>query len=177
MTPLFRACGVLALTALCACAEERHPLDLHLAQLRPDTVSTLPALGWPSGTLLCPMTPYQSELRGSEPPADRVNAFLARKKFLGEEGRWSLMVVKPATDGDAGIEHLMFKNAKNFDIINDPEVLARNAEVVARARTHAGNLAHALKTPLSVLGQATALQRNDLERLVQEQLALARRHV
>ncbi len=57
------------------------------------------------------------------------------------------------------------------------QVLARNAEVVARARTHAGNLAHALKTPLSVLGQATALQRNDLERLVQEQLALARRHV
>lgn len=130
MTPLFRACGVLALTALCACAEERHPLDLHLAQLRPGTVSTLPALGWPSGTLLCPMTPYQSELRGSEPPVDRVNAFLARKKFLGEEGRWSLMVVKPATDGDAGIEHLMFKNAKNFDIINDPEMLARNAGTV-----------------------------------------------
>ena len=63
-------------------------------------------------------------------------------------------------------------------LVNDfNQVLARNAEVVARARTHAGNLAHALKTPLSVLGQASALQRNDLERLVQEQLALARRHV
>ena len=63
-------------------------------------------------------------------------------------------------------------------LVNDfNQVLARNAEVVARARTHAGNLAHALKTPLSVLDQATASAGNDLERLVQEQLALARRHV
>lgn len=30
-------------------------------------------------------------------------------------------------------------------------VLAHNAEVRGRARTHAGNLAHALKTPLSML--------------------------
>lgn len=127
MTPLFRAFGMLALTALCACAEERHPLDRHLEQLRPDTVATLPDMGWSPGTLLCPMTLYQSKLRGVEPPADRVNAFLARKKFLGEEGRWSLMVVKPATDGDAGIEHLLFKRAKNFDVINDPELLARDA--------------------------------------------------
>ena len=63
-------------------------------------------------------------------------------------------------------------------LVNDfNQVLARNAEVVARARTHAGNLAHALKTPLSVLDQATASAGNDLERLVQEQLTLARRHV
>lgn len=127
MTPLFRAFGMLALAALCACAEERHPLDLYLEQLRPDTVATLPDMGWPPGTLLCPMTPYQSELRGVEPPADRVNAFLARKKFRGEEGLWSLMVVSPATDGDAGIEYLLFKRAKNFDVINDPELLARDA--------------------------------------------------
>ena len=33
-------------------------------------------------------------------------------------------------------------------------VLAQNAEVVERARTQAGNLAHALKTPLSVLANA-----------------------
>lgn len=63
-------------------------------------------------------------------------------------------------------------------LVNDfNQVLQRNAEVVARARTHAGNLAHALKTPLSVLDQATAQAGNDLERLVQEQLVLARRHV
>ena len=33
-------------------------------------------------------------------------------------------------------------------------VLDRNAEVVARARTQAGNLAHAIKTPLAALAQA-----------------------
>lgn len=130
MTPLFRACGMLALAALCACAEERHPLDLYLEQLRPGTLSRLPELGWSSGTLLCPMTAYQSALHGSVPPADRVNAFLARKRFLGEEGRWSLMVVKPATQGDTGIEHLMIKRAKNFDVINEAQTLKRDAGTI-----------------------------------------------
>jgi len=32
------------------------------------------------------------------------------------------------------------------------QLLDHNTEVIARARTHAGNLAHALKTPLAVLG-------------------------
>ncbi len=60
-------------------------------------------------------------------------------------------------------------------------VLDRNTEVVARARTQAGNLAHALKTPLSVLAQAAAeaqaAQGRDLARLVKEQVALSRRHI
>ncbi|MBQ0920030.1 sensor histidine kinase [Hydrogenophaga aromaticivorans] len=68
-------------------------------------------------------------------------------------------------------------------------VLDRNAEVVARARTQAGNLAHALKTPLAVLGQAAtqALNAGDpanprdtgpaLARLVHEQVDTARRHI
>jgi signal transduction histidine kinase len=66
-----------------------------------------------------------------------------------------------------------------IDDFND--VLDRNAEVVARARTHAGNLAHALKTPLSVMGQAAASSTRatdiELSRLVQEQVGLARRHI
>ncbi len=41
---------------------------------------------------------------------------------------------------------------------NSMRVLAQNAEVVARARTQAGNLAHALKTPLSVLANARRRQ-------------------
>lgn len=57
-------------------------------------------------------------------------------------------------------------------------VLDRNAEVVARARTQAGNLAHALKTPLAVLENA-ARQSADpmLAPLVTEQVALAQRHI
>ena len=72
-------------------------------------------------------------------------------------------------------------------------VLRRNAEVVARARTQAGNLAHALKTPLTVLEQAArvppqapaggddrkdgAFNGSELSVLVQEQVQLARRHI
>lgn len=50
-----------------------------------------------------------------------------------------------------------------------------------RARTQAGNLAHALKTPLSVLDQAAAgtlaAQGSELARLVKEQVGLSRRHI
>jgi signal transduction histidine kinase len=59
-------------------------------------------------------------------------------------------------------------------------VLAHNAAVVERARTHAGNLAHALKTPLSVLANAAQAQDQkdpDLARLVVEQIGVARRQV
>jgi signal transduction histidine kinase len=59
-------------------------------------------------------------------------------------------------------------------------VLAQNAEVVERARTQAGNLAHALKTPLSVLANAASSQDNQgsgLARLVADQVGIARRQV
>lgn len=59
-------------------------------------------------------------------------------------------------------------------------VLAQNAEVVTRARTQAGNLAHALKTPLSVLANAANVpeRRNDeLARLVANQVESARKQV
>ncbi len=56
-------------------------------------------------------------------------------------------------------------------------LLQRDEEVVARARTQAGNLAHAVKTPLAVLANAAALDDSRLGRLVLEQVASARRQV
>jgi signal transduction histidine kinase len=62
-------------------------------------------------------------------------------------------------------------------------VLGRNAEVVARARTQAGNLAHAIKTPLAAMAQAAAAAAQrpqaaaDLPGFVQQQVAVARRQV
>ncbi|QAU35071.1 sensor histidine kinase [Janthinobacterium sp. 17J80-10] len=56
-------------------------------------------------------------------------------------------------------------------------VIAQNAEVVARARTQSGNLAHALKTPLSVMSNAAALEQGEFARLVGEQVETARRQV
>jgi signal transduction histidine kinase len=56
-------------------------------------------------------------------------------------------------------------------------VLAQNAEVVERARTQAGNLAHALKTPLSVLANAAGGRDDELARLVVAQVETARKQV
>lgn len=56
-------------------------------------------------------------------------------------------------------------------------VLESNAEIVERARTQAGNLAHALKTPLSVLANGAAQEPTPFGKLVAEQVDLARRQV
>ncbi len=68
-----------------------------------------------------------------------------------------------------------------IDHFND--VLDRNTEVVARARTQAGNLAHAIKTPLAALSQAASVASAqgaaaaELASVVDEQVNVARRHV
>lgn len=58
-------------------------------------------------------------------------------------------------------------------------VLDRNAEATTRARTQAGNLAHALKTPLAVMTQAASdsAERHTLPALVAEQVAVAQRQL
>jgi signal transduction histidine kinase len=56
-------------------------------------------------------------------------------------------------------------------------VLAHNTRIVAHARTQAGNLAHAVKTPLTILANAAARPDPQLPQLVTEQVAMARRQV
>jgi len=56
-------------------------------------------------------------------------------------------------------------------------VLSENAAVVERARTQAGNLAHALKTPLSVIANAANGTTGELAQLVSVQIEVARKQV
>lgn len=56
-------------------------------------------------------------------------------------------------------------------------VLQENAAMVQRARTQAGNLAHAVHTPLSILANAAAQEHSPLALLVQDQVASAHRQV
>lgn len=112
-----RTGALLTLTLLAACTQAQHPMDRHLSQLRPVTVAPLAGLDEPAGTLVCPMTPYQSSLPATAPEAARVNAYLAGKHFLGDENHWSLIVVKAAP---AGIEQLVFKRG-DYDVVTEPQ--------------------------------------------------------
>ncbi|GAA4418521.1 ATPase [Advenella faeciporci] len=63
-------------------------------------------------------------------------------------------------------------------LVNDfNQVLDVNAKVIERARTQAGNLAHAVKTPLAILSNAAAKEQSSFSALVKEQVAMAQRQV
>ncbi|HQO28149.1 MAG TPA: sensor histidine kinase [Accumulibacter sp.] len=57
------------------------------------------------------------------------------------------------------------------------KVLEQKASIVERARTQAGNLAHALKTPLSVMLNAASTEDSELARLVHRQVSVASQQV
>jgi signal transduction histidine kinase len=57
------------------------------------------------------------------------------------------------------------------------KLIDHNADLLARARTHVGNLAHALKTPLSVLVNDSATAQGPLAISVKRQLEVMRRLV
>lgn len=129
MTLPLRPVGLFATAALLACTGTQHPIDRHLSQLRPVAVAPIEGLTWPAGTLLCPLTPYQSALPSAAPIAQRVNDYLKRKRFQGDETHWSLIVVKVAPAGDDGIEQLVF-NRGNYDVVNELQILKTAAETL-----------------------------------------------
>ena len=127
MIPKCRVAAWFLLLALVACGEQPHPIEQQLSALRPVTVAPLKGLGWPAGTLLCPLGIYESRLSDSAPVAGRVNAFLARKEVVGDEGQWMMVVVKPGTMGDDGLERLIFKRGK-YQVITSEAELRKRAE-------------------------------------------------
>ncbi len=56
-------------------------------------------------------------------------------------------------------------------------LLQRNAEFVERARSQAGNLAHAVKTPLAVMANAAAAETGELAEVVRAQIGAARSQI
>jgi signal transduction histidine kinase len=56
-------------------------------------------------------------------------------------------------------------------------VLSRNADFVARARHQAGNLAHAVKTPLAVMANAATEEQGPFAELVHNQVVTARQQI
>ena len=93
-------------------------------------------------------------------PLNRVSRALARireGRARRLEGRFPAEIAPLASELNSLIEH--------------------SAEVVGRARTHVSNLAHFLKTPLSVLASEAAAHPGSLSNAVLRQVAVMRRQV
>lgn len=73
-------------------------------------------------------------------------------------------------DGDVPVEIRPLQRELNA-------LIAANREIVERARTHVGNLAHALKTPLSVVGNEARDNRSALAKKVLEQTEIMRTQI
>jgi signal transduction histidine kinase len=80
---------------------------------------------------------------------------------------------------DGRADHLEGSYPKELQVLADElnALVRHNAEVVARARTHVGNLAHFLKTPLSVLANDAKGATGPLAESVNKQVHVMRRQV
>ena len=102
-------------------------------------------------------------------------------------GLQSLYGLSPLRNIRMAIKHLRTSGATRLDDPLPLEVqplveelnalLAHSAKAAEEARTHAGNLAHALKTPLTVVMNAATAQADDLAETVIREAAVMRRQV
>lgn len=136
-------------------AQSTAQLDAQLADVRRTLWLSLGALG--AGLILLAMVQASIGLM----PLRRISAQLAAIR----SGRASRA---PTEDVPPEIAPLVQElNA----------LLDHNEKVAEEARTHAGNLAHALKTPMSVLTNEAAARSPDLADAVVRELSTMRRHI
>ncbi|MBK5912526.1 hypothetical protein CCR85_13620 [Rhodothalassium salexigens] len=128
-----------------------------------------------------------------EADIDRFNALILRALgllgvgLLAAVGLQVAVGLRPLRRVQSGLAAIRSGHAQRLDDDYPPEIralvdelnalLSHNEAIVERARTHAGNLAHALKTPLSVLvNDATATDTVPAE-TVRRQTAAMQAHV
>ncbi len=96
-------------------------------------------------------------------------------------GLWPLRRISDAiTDMRLGIADRVAVPLPNevTPMVNELNALIdHNAKQAEEARTHAGNLAHALKTPLTVIRSASAAKAPDLSQIVQRETATMQRQI
>ena len=98
--------------------------------------------------------------------------------------RWGLRPLRDVRDDlrkirDGDIQHLEGEYPSEIEpLVHDLNALIdSNREIVERARTHVGNLAHALKTPIAVLQNEAGHSHEPLAAKVSEQIGIMRSQV
>ena len=135
-------------------AQARAPLDANLDLLRKTIIRSFAALGLGLIILAALQTVYGLW------PLRRLRSGIAAMRH-GERSRFT--------------EPMPVEVQPVIDELN--QLIAHNETQAAEARTHAGNLAHALKTPLTVIVNAATARDPDLSDIVMRESATMRRQV
>jgi signal transduction histidine kinase len=130
-------------------------LEVEIATFRTTVVVVLAVFG--IGLILAALTQIRWGLR----PLDRVRAGLANLRS-GQQTRFE----------EGGLPAEVEPLVKELNAL-----LESNQDIIARARTQVGNLAHALKTPLSVILNEARASRTPLGVKVAEQAQIMRKQI
>jgi signal transduction histidine kinase len=95
---------------------------------------------------------------------------------LGPLRRVRLAIMRLRAEGGSRLDEPLPLEVQPL-VVELNELLAHSERQAEEARTHAGNLAHALKTPLTVLTNAAAAHAEDLAETVTREAAVMRRQV